>query len=118
MGIATAWLRTSAERERFLLTAGGSWTIHQAAAVDSALRAVAFDGVRRAVFDLSQVTGFDSAGAWLLYRTLQELQGRGIATETSGLADSYQPLLKLVEFSAGRGCRAAALHTRILAGDG
>jgi phospholipid/cholesterol/gamma-HCH transport system permease protein len=97
MEIANAWLRTSTEHDRLVLTAGGSWTIHQAAAVDGALRAVSVNGARRALFDLSQVSAFDSAGAWLLCRTLQEMKTHGIAAETAGLAASYEPLLKVVE---------------------
>jgi len=97
MEIANAWLRTSTEHDRLVLTAGGSWTIHQAAAVDGALRAVSVNGARSAVFDLSEISAFDSAGAWLLCRTLQEMKTRGIAAETAGLAASYEPLLKVVE---------------------
>jgi len=69
----------------------------QAAAVDSALRAVSVGGARRALFDLSQLSGFDSAGAWLLCRTIEEMKARGLAAETAGLAPSYEPLLKVVE---------------------
>jgi len=97
MEFANAWLRTSTEHDRLVLTAGGSWTIRQAAAVDGALRAVSVSGARRALFDLSEISGFDSAGAWLLCRTLQELKAGGIVAETVGLAESYGPLLKVVE---------------------
>jgi phospholipid/cholesterol/gamma-HCH transport system permease protein len=97
MEIANAWLRTSTEHDRLVLTAGGSWTIHQAAAVDGALRAVSVNGARSALFDLSQISAFDSAGAWLLCRTLQEMKTRGVAAETAGLAASYEPLLRVVE---------------------
>jgi len=97
MEVADAWLRTSAEQDRLVLTAGGSWTVRQAAEIDRSLRAVVFDGARQAVFELSQLTAFDSAGAWLLCRTLEDLRGRGVETETSGLADSYLPMLRVVE---------------------
>jgi len=97
MDIASAWLRASNEQDRLVLTAGGSWTIHQAAAVDDALRAVSVGSARRALLDLSQISGFDSAGAWLVSRTLQEMKAHGIAAETAGLAPSYEPLLKVVE---------------------
>ena len=97
MEAAATWLRTSEEQDGLVLTALGSWTVRHAAEIDKALRAVAFDRSRRAVFELSQLTSFDSAGAWLVCRTLDELKGKGISAETHGLADSYVPLLKVVE---------------------
>ncbi len=103
MDIAAAWLRTSAEADRLILTAGGSWTVRQAAEIDRTLRGVAPGDARSAVLDLSQLTGFDSAGAWLVRRTLRDLQGRGLAIELRGLADTYLPLLRVVE-TAEKGC--------------
>ncbi len=92
-----AWMRTSAEDGRLIVSLGGSWTVRQAAEIDRALRDIAPDGARGAVFDLSQLSGLDTAGAWLLQRALGDLNGRGIATEMRGLAESYQPLLRVVE---------------------
>ena len=97
MEVAESWLRTSKEQDSLILTAGGAWTVRQAAEIDGVLRSVAFDGARRAVFELSGLTAFDSAGAWLLTRTLAECQDRGMPTETRGLADNYLPLLRVVE---------------------
>jgi phospholipid/cholesterol/gamma-HCH transport system permease protein len=97
MEVPAAWVRTSAEDGRLIVSVGGAWTVRQAAEIDRSLRGIAPDGARGAVFDLSQLTGFDTAGAWLLRRTLSDLQGRGIATEMRGLAQSYMPLLRVVE---------------------
>jgi phospholipid/cholesterol/gamma-HCH transport system permease protein len=109
---ATAWLRTATEQDRLVLTAGGSWTVRQAAEVDGVLRAVSVGSARRASFDLSQITGLDSAGAWLLCRTLGDFEARGIATETAGLADTYQPLLKVVENARTQTVEAPSLLRR------
>jgi phospholipid/cholesterol/gamma-HCH transport system permease protein len=97
MEVAAAWLRTSAESDRLVLTAGGSWTVRQAAEIDRSLRGVAPGAARSGIFDLSQLTGFDTAGAWLVRRTLSDLQGRGVAIELRGLPDTYLPLLRVVE---------------------
>jgi phospholipid/cholesterol/gamma-HCH transport system permease protein len=97
MEVPAAWVRTSAEDGRLIVSVGGTWTVRQAAEIDRSLRAIAPNGARGAVFDLSELTGFDTAGAWLLRRTLSDLQGRGIATEMRGLAQSYAPLLRVVE---------------------
>ncbi len=97
MDNAAAWLRTSADADRLILTAGGSWTVRQAAAIDGTLRGLAAGTARSATFDLSQITGLDSAGAWLLRRTQRDFQGRGLAVELRGLADAYLPLLRVVE---------------------
>jgi phospholipid/cholesterol/gamma-HCH transport system permease protein len=92
-----AWVRTSAEDGRLIVSLGGSWTVRQAAEMDRSLRGIAPNGAGGAIFDLSQLTEFDTAGAWLLRRTLNDLEGRGIATETRGLDQSYLPLLRVVE---------------------
>jgi phospholipid/cholesterol/gamma-HCH transport system permease protein len=97
MDSPAAWMRTSAEDGRLIVSLGGSWTVREAAEIDRALRGIAPDGAHGAVFDLSQLSGLDTAGAWLLQRTLGDLNGRGIATEMRGLAESYQPLLRVVE---------------------
>jgi len=97
MEVAESWLRTSTEHDSLVLTAGGAWTVRQAAEIDTALRAVTLAGVRRAIVELSQLTAFDTAGAWLLDRTLEDFRARGIAAETRGLAESYSPLLRVVE---------------------
>jgi phospholipid/cholesterol/gamma-HCH transport system permease protein len=43
------------------------------------------------------VTELDTAGAWVLRRTLKELHGRGVATELVGVDDAYLPLFEIVE---------------------
>lgn len=92
-----AWLRTSTEDGRLTLTAGGPWTVQQLARIDRELTALSPDGTRNAVFDLSQLTAFDTAGAWLVDRTAHQLGERGIETEVTGLADGYRPLVRVVE---------------------
>ena len=71
--------------------------MRQAAEIDRSLRGVAPGAARSGIFDLSQLTGFDTAGAWLVRRTLSDLQGRGVAIELRGLPDTYLPLLRVVE---------------------
>ena len=92
-----AWLRTSTENGRLTLTAGGAWTVQQVTHIDRDLTALSLDGARNAVFDLSQLTAFDTAGAWLVDRTTHRLADRGIETEVTGLADDYRPLVRVVE---------------------
>ncbi len=95
-----AWLRTSTENGRLTLTAGGAWTVQQVARVDRELTALSPDGARDAEFDLSELTAFDTAGAWLVDRTAHRLGERGIETAITGLADDYRPLVRVVETAA------------------
>ncbi len=92
-----AWLRTSTEDGRLTLTAGGAWTVQRITHIDRDLAALSSDGARSAVFDLSQLTAFDTAGAWLVDRTAHRLADGGIVTEVKGLADDYRPLVRVVE---------------------
>jgi phospholipid/cholesterol/gamma-HCH transport system permease protein len=84
-----------AERESAVLTLTGDWVTGSVKRVDNALRALSIPQ-RRIVFNLEQVDGFDTAGAWLVHRTQRRLAGDSRRVEVMGLAPDRAKLLEVV----------------------
>lgn len=74
----------------------GPWTLSTAVLVDAELRALGERSAGSVTIDASAVTRLDSAGAWVLQRTLAELEGRGVAIEFVGLDDGLRAILDKV----------------------
>jgi phospholipid/cholesterol/gamma-HCH transport system permease protein len=74
----------------------GNWTTRELARHDAALRRLDLAGARRVVVDLSRCSAIDSAGAWVLERTLNDLKQRGVAVELAGATPAIETLLGTV----------------------
>ncbi len=90
------WLRTEATDGTVRVVAGGAWETESLAAIDAGLRQVAADGPRGARIDVAGVESLDTAGAWVLYRTVRDLRARGIAAEIVGARPAHQALIERV----------------------
>lgn len=89
-----AWVRTSRDGARLVLAAGGPWQLAASAALEAELGRLDCGGIRQARFDLSELDGLDTAGAWLLYRTQRRLELNGAAVEIAGAAPQDAALLE------------------------
>ncbi len=105
MAGAPGWFKSAEQDGGVVLTAGGSWTIEAVADLDLPLRSLAVDAAKRAEIDAAQITGLDTAGAWLLYRTRRDHDAQGADLRISGLDARYAPLIDLV-------ARADAAHAQ------
>jgi phospholipid/cholesterol/gamma-HCH transport system permease protein len=87
----------------------GHWTVHHLAPVEAPLATLrpAPDTALR--FDLRGITAIDTAGAWLLHRTIQRLGEEGRLPNVQGASPQVQGLLGLL---APLGETAAATPTR------
>ncbi len=90
------WLKTEATDGAVRVVAGGAWETGSLAAIDAGLRKVAQDGARGARIDLTGVDSLDTAGAWVLYRTVRDLRARGVAAEIVGARPAHQALIERV----------------------
>jgi len=73
----------------------GEWVLSQLPALQRALaRSVWPNGAL--LFELEGITALDSAGAWLLQRTLRQLEQRGSEVSCVGLAARFTPLFAAV----------------------
>lgn len=91
-----AWLDVSQDASSLHLAARGDWVVLHAAAIESALRAVDSRGFGVATFDLSQLQRLDTAGAWLIHRTLRTLERAGVDVSVRGSNEAHGTLLTAV----------------------
>ncbi len=110
------WAQASEESGGWRLVAGGDWVLETAAKIDRQLRGLALpsrDGQSRpgggqgasATIDLGRLGTLDTAGAWLIRRTIDELEGRGVAVVLHDASPVHDALLREV----GRAERGVAV---------
>jgi phospholipid/cholesterol/gamma-HCH transport system permease protein len=93
LGGAASALNQRREGEALRLEFAGQWTTQELARHDSALRALDLQGARTAIVDLSACSAIDSAGAWVLDRTLDDLKRRGAEVSLVGSSPAIETLL-------------------------
>ena len=96
MAAAPGWFKSEGQGDSLILRAGGSWTIDMVGALDPVLRSLSIHDADRAEIDASGITGLDTAGAWLLYRTRRDHAAQGVKLRISGLDSRHAPLIDLV----------------------
>ncbi|MDA7947552.1 MAG: ABC transporter permease [Hyphomicrobiaceae bacterium] len=81
----------------FCLVATGSWTVREATALDSGLQRLSVPIPPTPDFtgqvDISGIDQLDTAGAWLLQRTVRLWEERGLETHFVGATESFEILL-------------------------
>jgi phospholipid/cholesterol/gamma-HCH transport system permease protein len=91
-----AWLDVSQDASSLHLAARGDWVVLHAAAIEAELRAVDSRGIGVATFDLSHLQRLDTAGAWLIHRTVRTFERAGVDVSVRGGRDAHGTLLKAV----------------------
>jgi phospholipid/cholesterol/gamma-HCH transport system permease protein len=74
----------------------GAWTVRGVAPVEKRLAGLASTAEGEWVIDASSITALDTAGAWLLHRTIHALEQRGITIRIEGLRSEFGSLLQLI----------------------
>ncbi len=74
----------------------GAWITQELARHDATLRHLDLEGAREAVVDLSGCSAIDSAGAWVLDRTLDDLKRQGATVTLAGSSPAIETLLGTV----------------------
>jgi phospholipid/cholesterol/gamma-HCH transport system permease protein len=92
----TATFVASPDRDGLVFRAEGDWLLASAAELDRRLRALDLPSGRQVTLDLAGIGRLDTAGAWLLKRTDDELAARGNAVGLANVRASLAPLLDQV----------------------
>ena len=82
----------------------GSWTLHGIGVLEDKLASVVWPVATELTIDASAVSALDTAGAWLLQRTLRALEQGGRTVRLDGLRPEHAALLRLIgsrEIGAG-----------------
>lgn len=87
---------TTAGSTSIKVRCAGAWTVQSVAAVELRLTTLALSAFRELNFDFTLTTALDTAGAWLLHRTIQALEQRGKIVQINGLKPEFSTLLKLI----------------------
>lgn len=96
MASVAATFVESEEPGSFVFAAAGQWLVTTAAELDRRLRDVHMPRDRRVTLDLAGIERLDTAGAWLLLRTENELTAHGNAVEFRNLQANLAPIFDQV----------------------
>ena len=96
MTAETGWMKSERDGARLVVALGGRWSIAEAARLDRELRGLAPGPAQEVSIDIAGVEALDTAGAWILYRTLKRLRGEGYAAELARARPEQSVLLDLV----------------------
>ena len=74
----------------------GAWTVQGIAQLERRLEVLSWPGEGDLVIDGSTISTLDTAGAWLLHRTIRALEQRGRNVRIDGLRPEFSALLQLI----------------------
>ncbi|MDD5179987.1 MAG: MlaE family lipid ABC transporter permease subunit [Gallionellaceae bacterium] len=97
--IAQLLIEANASANSVQVHCGGAWTVQGIAALERQLAQTDWPAASDLVFDCTTISALDTAGAWLLHRTVHALQQRGKNIRLDGLRPELNALLQLI---AGR----------------
>ncbi len=82
--------------DRLVIGLQGTWSIRTVGEVSQELRKLSPKGAGTAVFDLANLEGLDTAGAWVIVRTAAELKAAGLEVRYERASDTVTTLLRTV----------------------
>lgn len=74
----------------------GAWTVQGIARLERRLEVLSWPGEGDLAIDGSAISALDTAGAWLLRRTMRALEQRGRNVRMNGLRPEFSALLQLI----------------------
>jgi len=96
----------------------GDWTVAGIAALEPRLAVLAWPSTGTLRIDAAAISALDTAGAWLLHRTVRALEQQGKKVLITGLRPEHNTLLQLVAAHAATTELPAAARVGLLAGVG
>src|SRR5690606_9738705 len=96
--MAAGWLNATEVGDVLVLEAGGHWDVANVSRLDRLLNETAgvFRGLR---FELGAVERLDTAGAWLIHRTLKRARAAGVPTDLADVSEAHRLMLEQVAAS-------------------
>ncbi len=93
-GEVSGWLRQGdAAGDRLVIEIGGLWDVRSLARLEADMRATRLGPAATVTLNLRALERLDTAGAWLLHRTMKEIKAAGAATETVAARPEHQAML-------------------------
>lgn len=101
-GERTAWLKTGTPREvgdqagDAVWSAGGRWNTANASYLDGQLERLVAPAGANVIFDVRALEVLDTAGAWLIYRTVKWLRSQDLQVRMRGARQEHKAMLQAV----------------------
>ena len=86
--------------EEAIMRCAGTWTLQSIPPLERHLAQLVWPVSGAVIFDGAAIAALDSAGAWLVFRTLQQLERQGLSVTIRGLRPEHQSLLELIQTHA------------------
>ena len=83
-----------------VMRCSGMWTLQGIPLLERHIAQLVWPVSGAVIFDGAAVTALDSAGAWLIFRTLRQLERIGLSVTIRGLRPEHQALLQLIQTHA------------------
>ena len=96
----------------------GAWTVQGIAPLEQRLSSLSVPSASKLAIDGSAISALDTAGAWLLHRTIRTLEQSGTSVRISGLRPEFNTLLQLIAARAGMAESVAPVKVGLLASIG
>lgn len=92
----------------------GGWTLQGVPLLERHVAQLAWPASGDIIFDGAAIAALDSAGAWLIFRTLRQLERMGLAVTIRGLSPEHEALLRLIRtHAAGEGAPGLPRHSSL-----
>ena len=80
-----------------IVRCGGQWILAGISSLEFRLDSLQWPGVKALKFDVAEITAMDTAGAWLLHRTMHRLEVKGCAVNLLELRPEHETLLSMLK---------------------
>jgi phospholipid/cholesterol/gamma-HCH transport system permease protein len=87
---------TASATDAVIVRCTGTWTVQGIAQLEQRLKDIAWPDAANLEIDSSEISSLDTSGAWLLHRTVSELEQHGRQVQITGLRSEFSTLLELI----------------------
>lgn len=95
---ATALVATiKLEQPDNIVRCGGAWVLGGVASLETALAGIKWPAAQSLQFDIADIVTMDTAGAWLLLRTMRKCEAAGSIISLVGQRPEYAALLQVIK---------------------
>ena len=95
-GNGTPWIEVEQQADTLLLVLGGPWVTQSIDRHAAGLDTTPPNGAQRVTLDIASVEAMDTAGAWLVYKTVRHFRERGLTVELVGAGKATASLIETV----------------------
>ena len=95
-GPGTPWIEVKQQADTLFLVLGGPWVTQSIDRRAAGLDTTPPNGARQVTLDIASVEAMDTAGAWLVYKTVRHFREQGLSVELVGAGKATASLIETV----------------------